>query len=1576
MRVASASSMLLLAVAAMASEDAEVPSPPAPPVEPCILGAALTGQIDFDFFNAKLLHNNLGGLGPDTGVPEVIRYVNVAKGDIYLSTQSLVDYFNGLEPSNAYVIGDTANFHYDLEVTNLTTYFPSNPLNNGLAGKFGTIQLDQSRETTFQIQLRQSCCLDDSCATYYCSTSSTGICTTSEYEWRDETVTPSTHNLANQLTYNCSAMSTTAVLGNDTVIALGFYDLDGSGYNADGSLILAEQLSAYDYESYAFVQPSTFPYETVDLANVMIDIAETDASDGQKNGVFTATVEGTGANNPENPQNVTFEQARQAINLNVREETGRFVFKYAVVGPGSGRLLSFAGQGRTAVCPSPPPPPSPPPAPPSPPSPPPELNIISPTVFINETVPLNISGGALCDAIDGSAVFVPVDSDGCAAAANASSDLRADDWDTSCPTDETTASSSFTFATTGQYVLCISSSPNASTPDDYERVDGAVVTVNLREPLPPSPIAPPPYPPGFAPTPPPYPPGLAPTPPPSPPPPPDLSLSPDTVYENDPTPVDFSGGAVGDVVNGSAVFVPIDADGCTGAADSAVTVTSWDAVAGTTSGTSTLTFSPTGEYVLCVAASPDASSDNEFVRIDGATITVITSPPPPSPPPPDLTINPAVVYENDPTTIYFTGGAVGDVVNGSACFVPSGSDGCTAASDSSSVCVTSWDAEEDGLGTSTLTFSPTGEYVLCVASSPDASPDEYERIDGSTITVIDGLPPPSFPPGLAPALPPYPPGFAPLPPPPYPPGFAPTPPPYPPGSAPTPPPIPPGLAPKPPPYPPGMAPLPPPPYPPGFAPTPPPYPPGLAPVPPSPSPPPPSSPPEPPSIPSPPSLPNMPFPPPAFPPGLAPALPPYPPGMAPLPPPPYPPGFAPTPPPCPPGLAPTPPPSPSPSPPPDITMVPISMYTGFETQINLTGSAVSADSVAIFMPCTDGDCAAGGAECAGAMYESSISGGQVTPIPGTSDSFSVTVGLIPLGEHRLCLATLLDSDGSYTAPSDSDFNYIAGLELNVLPLTISIDPTVVYVGDTTNITINGNLVSNGDVVSFTLGQDADASVACADAVAAPSEGEGGAVSDMTVDVSMLVIGIHQLCYSSATSPSTVDDYSLAPVVTLLVVNRPPSSPPPSPASPPPPPLPSNAYFLPEVTQVNSAVDVDLCNALTTSVCTLPFGLTVGGVGSFIPSGDDSASCTGASASSSGGVIELVDGQMVIQDVLFPATGYYTLCASSTNSVADSDYSPVSGRILVVTSVPIYYADLGFPYPPSAPGEDPPGRASDSEYTGPEGPSEDFNGVWLRLTLNIYDNSSMTPDETITMVQELIGNLSNGTDYLVDQTVAWETSLTVTLNGTYDAIDLGGDGIHRRLSEAHKTHGEFIVFSIRPSNYTGTMEITGTAKLALACALINPQYGAVLDKYGIQTTPDELVLASSDPSWYECPTEICGTDLWQVWENGSQVLIDCYSPPPPPGEPPASPFGPPSDPNQFAINLDGDESNVATDDGNSDSGEDWQYVVLAIVGAVAIGICLLLCLLPFCCFSAAPDERIYVFQLPDLPATKTQPQVAS
>ena len=471
---------------------------------------------------------------------------------------------------------------------------------------------------------------------------------------------------------------------------------------------------------------------------------------------------------------------------------------------------------------------------------------------------------------------------------------------------------------------------------------------------------------------------------------------------------------------------------------------------------------------------------------------------------------------------------------------------------------------------------------------------------------------------------------------------------------------------------------------------------------------------------------------------------------------------------------------------------------------------------------------------------------------------------------------------------------------------------------------------------------------------------------------MLETGIHQLCYYSASSPTTVDDYSLAPVVTLLVVDRPPSSPPPSPASPPPPPLPSNAYFRPELTQINSTVDVNLCNALTLSSCTTPFGLQLGGVGSFIPTGEGSDSCTGASSSSAGGVIELIGGQMVIQDVRFPATGNYTLCASSSNSVADSDYSPVSGSILVVPSVALYYADLGFPFPPSAPGADLPVR--DGDYTGPEGPSQNFNGIWLRMTLHTYDNTELTPEETVTMVNELIGNLSDGTNYLEGQTVAFETSMSVLLNGTHDPIDLGGDGVHRRLSEGDVL-GEYIVFSIRPTNSTDNLVITENAKFALACAIQDPQFGPVLDKYGIQTTPDDLVLQRSDPSWHACQPEICGTDLWQVWYNGSQVLVDCSSPPSPPSEPPSSPSGPPSAPNQFVTDLDGSESNVATGDGSSKS-EDWQYVLLAAVAAVAVGICLLLCLLPFCCFATAPDERIYVFQLPDLPAAKTQPQIAS
>ena len=168
MRTPSASHLLLLAVATVAAEDVTEPlAPPSPPVEPCI--SSPPDQIDLDFLNdrRKLLHTNLGGQGPDTGVPESIRYVNVAKGHIYLSTQTLVDYANGLQASNAYVLGDTANVHYDIELTNLTTYVPKSTANNGLSGYFGAFNMMWNQSTRFQMQMRQSCCIDDLCAMYY-----------------------------------------------------------------------------------------------------------------------------------------------------------------------------------------------------------------------------------------------------------------------------------------------------------------------------------------------------------------------------------------------------------------------------------------------------------------------------------------------------------------------------------------------------------------------------------------------------------------------------------------------------------------------------------------------------------------------------------------------------------------------------------------------------------------------------------------------------------------------------------------------------------------------------------------------------------------------------------------------------------------------------------------------------------------------------------------------------------------------------------------------------------------------------------------------------------------------------------------------------------------------------------------------------------------------------------------------------------------------------------------------------------------------------------------------------------------
>ena len=61
----------------------------------------------------------------------------------------------------------------------------------------------------------------------------------------------------------------------------------------------------YGFESYDFVQPSSYPLERVDELNSKVEVSQlTERDDGSFDGVFTASEIGTGSDNPNEPKSV------------------------------------------------------------------------------------------------------------------------------------------------------------------------------------------------------------------------------------------------------------------------------------------------------------------------------------------------------------------------------------------------------------------------------------------------------------------------------------------------------------------------------------------------------------------------------------------------------------------------------------------------------------------------------------------------------------------------------------------------------------------------------------------------------------------------------------------------------------------------------------------------------------------------------------------------------------------------------------------------------------------------------------------------------------------------------------------------------------------------------------------------------------------------------------------------------------------------------------------------------------------------------------------------------------------------
>ena len=99
--------------------------------------------MSFDFEFAYLVHNNLGGLGPDASSnPASIRFANV--GVVYHPIMGAI--------------------HFDIELSNRSAYEPDDPSVNGhTSGGFAQMNLACNKHVDIRATLVRSCATEPSC---------------------------------------------------------------------------------------------------------------------------------------------------------------------------------------------------------------------------------------------------------------------------------------------------------------------------------------------------------------------------------------------------------------------------------------------------------------------------------------------------------------------------------------------------------------------------------------------------------------------------------------------------------------------------------------------------------------------------------------------------------------------------------------------------------------------------------------------------------------------------------------------------------------------------------------------------------------------------------------------------------------------------------------------------------------------------------------------------------------------------------------------------------------------------------------------------------------------------------------------------------------------------------------------------------------------------------------------------------------------------------------------------------------------------------------------------------------------
>merc|ERR1719210_1634384 len=106
----------------------ECPKPCPASIVSTVGEACVSRAVSFDFFDAQLSQNNLGGVGPDSGSEE-IRYKHV---------------------------GNSSGRPFDLVVKAISKYQCNDRQRNGLSGKYGVINLKAGSKTDFRFSFKDS----------------------------------------------------------------------------------------------------------------------------------------------------------------------------------------------------------------------------------------------------------------------------------------------------------------------------------------------------------------------------------------------------------------------------------------------------------------------------------------------------------------------------------------------------------------------------------------------------------------------------------------------------------------------------------------------------------------------------------------------------------------------------------------------------------------------------------------------------------------------------------------------------------------------------------------------------------------------------------------------------------------------------------------------------------------------------------------------------------------------------------------------------------------------------------------------------------------------------------------------------------------------------------------------------------------------------------------------------------------------------------------------------------------------------------------------------------------------------